>query len=242
MNPVLVLRHVPHVPLGSVADVFADMRVPLRQINLFEAVPERLPLEQSAGLVVLGGPMSANDVAEHPYLDVELGWIREAVDREMPLLGICLGAQLLAKALGERVYRNRAKEIGWYDLELLPAAADDPLFRGRSPVETVFQWHGDTFDLPAGAVHLARSRLCPHQAFRYGRCAYGLQFHVEMTLDLMEQWLCEPGFHREVEACDGIDPAVVRSEAPKRLPAMASLSQCLLRRFVSLCRALGKEP
>ena len=111
MNPVLVLRHVPHVPLGSVADVFADMRMPLRQVDLFEAVPDRLPLEQSAGLVVLGGPMSANDVVEHPYLDVELGWIREAIDREMPLLGICLGAQLLAKALGERVYRSLCRAL-----------------------------------------------------------------------------------------------------------------------------------
>ena len=218
------------------------MRVPLRQVDLFEAVPERLPLEQSAGLVVLGGPMSANDTANYPHLDVELDWIREAVDREMPLLGICLGAQLLAKALGARVYRNRVKEIGWYDIELMPPTADDMLFRGRQSVETVFQWHGDTFDLPAGAVHLARSELCTHQAFRYGRAAYGLQFHVEMTLDLMEQWLCEPGFHCEIKACEGIDPAVIRREAPGRLPAMDSLSQCLLRRFVSLCESSWKQP
>ena len=104
---------------------------------------------------------------------------------DLPVLGICLGAQLLAKTLGARVYPNRVKEIGWYPIELTPAAADDPLF-AQSGAQTVFQWHGDTFDLPAGAVHLARSPLCENQAFRYGHNAYGLQFHIEMTAAMID--------------------------------------------------------
>ena len=110
---------------------------------------------------------------------------------DLPVLGICLGSQLLAKTLGARVYPNHVKEIGWYPVELTPAAADDPLF-AQSGTRTMFQWHGDTFDLPSGAVHLARSPACENQAFRYGRRAYGLQFHIEMTAAMIDDWLSVP--------------------------------------------------
>ena len=121
---------------------------------------------------------------------------------KLPVLGVCLGSQLLAKALGSRVYANRVKEIGWYEVELLPAANDDRLFGGlctsprprpRAEREkvTVFQWHGDTFDLPKGAVQLARSAQCENQAFRFGEAAYGLQFHMEVTAEIIDSWLCQ---------------------------------------------------
>ena len=169
--------------MGSLAGVLAAAGLDARQFHLFESVPESLPWSEAAGLIVLGGTMIANDGDRFPFLVAELDWIRAAVRRHVPMLGICLGAQLLAKALGAAVYRNAQPEIGWYQVELLPAAAEDRLFRGRAGRETVFHWHGDTFDLPAGAVHLARSPLCRHQAFRYGATAYGLQFHVEMAPD-----------------------------------------------------------
>lgn len=236
MKPVIVLRHAAHVPLGSLEDVLARAGVPQYPVDLFAEIPESLPLEAAAGLVVLGGPMNADEAAAYPFLLPELDWIRQAVQRQLPTLGICLGAQLLAKALGKPVYRNPVKEIGWYEVELMPSAGDDRLFQGRGPVETVFQWHGDTFDLPDGAIHLARGASCPNQAFRVGPSAYGVQFHVEMTPRLVDEWLEEPHFSAEVAALDYIDPAGIRSQVPQRIVAMDSFSQCLLGRFAESCR------
>jgi GMP synthase (glutamine-hydrolysing) len=236
LKPVIVLRHAPHVPMGSLEDVLARAGVPQVSVDLFAEIPASLPLDAAAGLVILGGPMNVDEVASYRFLLPELDWIRQAVERELPTLGICLGAQLLAKALGKRVYRNTVKEIGWYEIEVLPAAAEDRLFAGRGPIETVFQWHGDTFDLPDGTVHLARGASCSSQAFRVGRSAYGVQFHVEMTAALIDEWLEEPHFSAEVAALDYIDPAAIRAQVPRRIAAMDSLSQCLLGRFAAWCR------
>jgi GMP synthase-like glutamine amidotransferase len=235
MKPVLVLRHTPHCPLGSIATFLADGGLDYRYVDLFADVPRRLPLEESSGLVVLGGPMSVNDTDQYPFLLPELVWIKEAVDQQVPTLGVCLGAQLLAKSLGERVYPNHRKEIGWFDIELLPSAADDALLGGCRAVETVFQWHGDTFDLPSGAVHLAMSPACPNQAFRCGPCAYGVQFHVEMTPELMAEWFDEPDLHSQIG--NHADPQAIRADAPKKFPAMNALSGRLLSRFAMLCRS-----
>jgi GMP synthase (glutamine-hydrolysing) len=233
MKTVIVLRHEPAVSIGALDGVLAAAG--LRQFDLFQSVPHDLPWNRAAGLVILGGTMSANDGDRFPFLLAELDWIREAVRRNVPLLGICLGAQLLAKALGAAVYRNAQAEIGWHQVELLPTAAEDRLFRGRSVRETVFHWHGDTFDLPPGAVHLARSLLCPQQAFRYGATAYGLQFHVEMAPDLMELWLREFNAGVASAASGRFDPAMVRAAAAEAFPAMNSFSHCLLARFAELC-------
>jgi len=248
MQPILVLRHAPEVPLGSVAGVLAEAGLPFRYVDLFQAVPARLPLEDAAGLIVLGGAMSANDVAEYPFLGPEMAWIRQAVDRRLPLLGICLGAQLLAKALGARVYRNQVKEIGFFNVELTAAAGSDRLFGGHGPSELVFQWHGDTFDLPSGAVHLARGEYCPHQAFRYGESAYGVQFHLEMTPELLEAWLREPGFERELAEQEGtgrqvhLTQAAIRRAAAERFPAMRAFSGWVLGRFAALAATPRGRP
>lgn len=223
--------------MGSLAGVLAEAGLDVRQFDLFESVPDSLPWSEAAGLVVLGGSMSANDGDRFPFLLAELDWIRAAVRQDMPVLGICLGAQLLAKVLGAAVYRNAQPEIGWSQVELLPAAAEDRLFQGRSLRETVFHWHGDTFDLPAGAVHLAQSPACRQQAFRYGATAYGLQFHVEMVPDLMELWLREFVAAEASEAGRAIDVAAIRAAAAEAFPAMTSFSRCLLGRFGEMCMA-----
>jgi GMP synthase-like glutamine amidotransferase len=135
-------------------------------------------------LVVMGGPMSVNDELEFPWLADEKAVIRSVVRARKPVLGVCLGAQLIAGAMGARVFPNPCKEIGWFPVEAVPAPADPPfpLFRFPPAIE-VFHWHGDTFDLPAGAVHLAASAGCRNQAFQLGSAVIGLQFHLEITAE-----------------------------------------------------------
>ena len=141
------------------------------------------------GLIFMGGPMSAND--DLPYIRRELELIGEAISRGLPILGICLGSQLIAKALGARVYPNSVSEIGWYPVHWTPAAARDRLHRGLSAPETVFHWHGETFDLPSGAELLAHSQACRNQAYRVGENVYGLQYHLEVTPEMLDDWRSE---------------------------------------------------
>jgi GMP synthase (glutamine-hydrolysing) len=183
----------------------------------------------------MGGPMNVDQADEFPFLATEVGWLRRAVEAGLPTLGVCLGAQLLAKSLGSRVYPHRVKEIGWYELELLPAATDDRLFAGARNRETVFQWHGDTFDLPQGAVQLARGASCEQQAFRYGPAAYALQFHVEMTARMVDDWFAEPCMCGEAAALNYVDPEEIRCRTPQALAAMAPLARRLLGGFAELC-------
>jgi GMP synthase (glutamine-hydrolysing) len=236
MGPtVLILRHMPHESGGTIELALTGAGLGFRYIDLYKKTPPRLPLDRAAGLVVLGGPMSVNQVDRYPFLARDVEWIGQSLDLDLPLLGICLGSQLLAKTLGARVYTNRVKEIGWYPIELTAAAAADPLL-AQSGKQTVFQWHGDTFDLPAGAIHLARSPLCENQAFRFGRSAYGLQFHIEMTAGMIDDWLSEPGNCRELATLDYIDPQGIRDQTPQELPRLQTLAAEVLGRFAQMCR------
>lgn len=185
---IWVFQHVACEHLGALRRSVAASGVPLRffRVHAGDVVPKHLT--GCAGLIVLGGPMSVNDRRTLPYLGAELRLIEAALADEVPVLGVCLGSQLLAHAAGARVYRGREKEIGWYPIERTAAAAGDPVF-GRFPHRTmVFHWHGETFDLPKGSVWLARSARYAHQAFRIGRSAYGLQFHVEVTAPMIRSW------------------------------------------------------
>jgi GMP synthase (glutamine-hydrolysing) len=239
MKPVFILCHVPHEKAGSLESYFDEAGIECRYVELFREIPQQLPLDQAAALLVMGGPMSVNDVDQYPFLATEVDWIQQAVQQQLPVLGICLGSQLLAKAMGAKVYPNHLKEIGWYPLETLPATAEDPLFAGCEGKETVFQWHGDTFDLPPGAVLLAQSTLCKHQAFRVGPRAWGLQFHIEMTLDMVDSWLSEPDNCDELARLEYIDPADIRAAAPHEFPKMQQLGRRVLSRFAAMC---GQTP
>ena len=251
MKPVIALRHVPHEGLGTIGDALTRGGMEFTIVDALGApspqpspkgrgseLPEFDPRDWS-GLVVMGGPMNVDQVDRYPVLADEVRWLQQAVEARLPVLGVCLGSQLLAKALGSKVYANRIKEIGWYDVELLPTANNDPLFHDLPSADrriNVFQWHGDTFDLPAGAMQLARSEQCENQAFRFGESAYGLQFHMEVTAGIIEEWLCEGGNCGELAELSYIDPAVIREETPKRLPAMEAIGRVVFDRFVEMCK------
>lgn len=162
----------------------ADWQIDIRLMDRPEAY---LPgsLDGYHALVVLGGPMNVYEGELHPYLRQVEQLIREAMQKDLPVLGICLGGQLIAKALGAAVTRNQVQEIGWYRLNLTAGSRQAPLFAGLPDEFPVFQWHGDTFDLPAGAVHLAETAQCRNQAFWYGRNVYALQFHLEVTPEII---------------------------------------------------------
>jgi GMP synthase (glutamine-hydrolysing) len=162
--------------------------------------------------------MGVYDEAAYPFLHHEHRFLTRVLAQGVPLLGICLGSQLLAKALGARVYRNPQQEIGWYTVDLTPAGATDPLCAGLTSPIPVFQWHSDAFDLPVGATPLASSPLCTHQAFRYGDRVYGLLFHLELTPDMIHSWLA--AFREELVAMQGtIDPARIVAELSHRYAA-----------------------
>jgi GMP synthase-like glutamine amidotransferase len=145
-------------------------------------------LSEIEGVVSLGGPMNVYEEKEFPFLKEEDIFIKEAVKKEIPFLGICLGSQLIAKACGARVRKSPVKEVGWFKVALEPTVEDDPLFEGLAGSLEVFQWHEDTFDIPSGGVLLAKGGDCPHQAFRIGRSVYGIQFHIEVTERIIADW------------------------------------------------------
>lgn len=157
MRKILVFQHVPFAPLGSLDGQLRDAGFRIRYVNFSRSVESVPDLGRYHGLIVLGGPMSANEVDLHPHLQMEVEVIRQATDKGIPVLGICLGAQLIASALGGRVRKNPVKEIGWHEVAPTDFGRTDPLFSRFDGPEMIFQWHGYTFALPHGAHHLASS-------------------------------------------------------------------------------------
>jgi GMP synthase-like glutamine amidotransferase len=183
---VVAFRHVPFEGLGHIQPILEERGIAIEFADLYHPGVQAPETTTAAGLIFMGGPMSVNDSL--PYLEQEIEYIRRAAKAGQPVLGVCLGAQLVAKALGARVYRNPVGEIGWFALRPTSAAGEDPLFQGFRDSETVFHWHGETYDLPANATLLACSERCRNQAFRLGPFIYGLQFHLEVTPEMISDW------------------------------------------------------
>jgi GMP synthase-like glutamine amidotransferase len=180
---VQVLQHVPFEGLGSIEAWLSERGAAVHTTRFYQS--PALPDPRSLDLViVMGGPMSVNDEREHPWLKQEKAFVREAADRGAAVLGVCLGAQMIASAWGARVFANAHREIGWFPVQAV--ATDGDAFRFPTQA-TVFHWHGETFDLPPGAVQLASSAGCENQAFQIGSNVIGLQFHLEATPETAHQ-------------------------------------------------------
>ena len=203
MKPILAIEQDPTLPgLGLLGRVVRDRGLPLVSAHAWEGDLEGLRAGDFAGIVPLGGSMQSWDETRLPYLGRERELLREAVDEGVPVLGICLGGQVLARALGAEAYPAERLEAGWIPVEATPEAAGDRLLAHlREPVG-VYQWHLDVFDLPEGSVRLARSALSENQAFRYGDRWWGLQFHPEVDAPLFAGWMRN---YADAPARHGID-------------------------------------
>jgi GMP synthase (glutamine-hydrolysing) len=185
---ILIIKQVEQEGPGLIEEIFFAHGWGLKVVELSRG--EKLPsdFDETGALVVLGGPMNVYEEKQYPFLKEEESLIRKALIEEVPVLGICLGAQLLAKTCGARVKKAPQKEIGWYKVEKTGDGKKDILFNTGADRIQVFQWHEDTFDLPEGAVLLVEGKDCKNQAFRVGQNAYGLQFHIEATEGMIRDW------------------------------------------------------
>ena len=231
MAEVLVLQHDAREPLGTIGAALAAAGLTPRCILANEGQPVPPTIGAALGLIVLGGPQSVYEQTQYPFLTAELRLIESALQQDVPILGTCLGGQLLAAALGAEVHANTAQEIGWHSVTLTDAAPTDALWE-RVPTEfTGFHWHGDIFTLPAGATRLASSALTPNQAFRYGTQVWGLQFHLEVTDAILEDWCVA---YTEDLAKAGLTNDAILPGTDVHLPPMQRVASEVFGRWATL--------
>lgn len=223
MTEILILKHVPFEGPGTFYNELQKRGLRFMEVNLYKGeLPKNL--DRCGGLIIMGGPMNVYEEAEYPFLKDEDRLIKEALIKKIPMIGVCLGAQLMAKAAGAKVTKGVKKEIGWYPLYLTEDAKKDPVFKALPEEVEVFQWHGDTFDIPKDAVRLASSELFPNQAFRIGDNAYAFQFHIEVTSEIIASWI-ELNDEELVRVKDYIDPGAVLSDTKKKIGDLERLAK-----------------
>lgn len=235
MKTVLAIRHVPFEDLGSFAAVLDAAGYRIQYVDAptadFDAVAKR----RWDLLVALGGPISSNASDDYPFLVPELRLIESRLGSAAPTLGICLGSQLIARALGAQVRRAARTEIGWESLALTEAGYKSPLQHLSAPV---FHWHGESFDIPDGAVRLASTPLCANQAFSLGATLLAVQFHPEVTARGLEQWYV--GNVGELEALE-LTPAILRQQAQQHAATMAGQAADFLQTWLADLPALDSD-
>ncbi len=230
-NEILVLQHVEAEGPGLIGAVALENGFSLQTVGLFRG--ERVPADPLpwCAIVVIGGPMGVYDEEEYPFIPHELRLIESAFRARVPVLGVCLGAQMMARAAGGRVTSGDKKEIGFYDIGLTPEGLGDRLLLGLPEEFTVFQWHGDTFSIPEGARNLASSPLFEHQLIKVGTNSYGLQFHIEVTEHMVREFLTAG--EDELRGVPYIkSPEAIMEEAREVLPAINGLGRAIIKRFL----------
>jgi GMP synthase (glutamine-hydrolysing) len=228
MKSALAVRHVPFEDLGVLEPFLRRQGYDVRYIDACTDDLSAIDAAAADLLVVLGGPIGAYDEEVYPFLTAELELVRARLAADKPLLGVCLGAQIMARVLGAKVGPMGVKEIGFSPLTLTEAGRASPLaLLGDAPV---LHWHGDQFDIPAGAERLAYTDICPNQAFAVGRNTLGLQFHLEADPAKLERWLvghaCELG-------SAGIDPREIRAQIAAHGPALTALASQIVGRWLA---------
>jgi len=233
MPSIVVVQHVPAEGLGRLEPLLRSSNI---EIEIIRPDTEfaTSAIAEASGLIILGGPMSVYEADRYPRLRAEMQLIESALERHLPILGLCLGSQLLAAVLGSQVRPGRAKELGWYDVTLEERAQDDLLFKNMPARFKALHWHGDIFDLPGGAGHLARSALTECQAFSYGTNAWGILFHLEAGT--AEVRAMAAAFPEEVRNA-GTTPEQLVEVTAQEEPDTARLAPRLLGAWVGLIRA-----
>jgi GMP synthase-like glutamine amidotransferase len=237
MTRVLALQHTWDDPTGTLGEMLAHYGIDCDTVDV-----EKHPLPAIEGydaFISLGGPQHAGADEKHPYLVEEKALIRKVVERDMPYLGICLGGQLLAHVLGGPVRRHHLTEIGFYEVQLTENGKTDPLFQGLPGYQQVIHWHEDIFELPRGAVQLATSEDTPNQAFRFGRRAYGLQYHIELTPEMLDTWLTYPQYRQEIISILGPDvPEHIQGERAARYPVYRAHTMQVFENFLRIAELI----
>lgn len=230
----LVLRHAQAEGLGLLGNALREVGIHHRYLELARGEPVPRDLRGIGGLIILGGPQAAYDLDRHPFLKAESAFIERALTAGRPVLGICLGAQLIAQTLGARVYAGERREVGWAPVTLTDDAQDDPLFGGVDRTLTVFHFHGDTYELPPDAHNLARSKVYEQQAFRWGDLVYGFQFHVEFTDSIISRLATEPESRRYIEEA-GADPQKLVAESPAHVRDLTEVANGVFANYFRQC-------
>lgn len=239
-KPVVIIQHTFHEHAAALGRALQGQGTPVRIVHVYQG--EHLPDDEAsvAGVISLGGPMGANDEDLHPWILPEIDFLKKCAQNQLPVVGICLGGQLLAKALGGRVERNHTKELGWLPIEINLAGKKDPILSSGGASPTVYHWHNDTFILPAEAELLASSQGCERQAYKIGERIYGFQFHPETDHHLVQEWLMTDGAEDEVKSSLQIfgshsiqDIETQRNQAPHWERSSLSLTAAISHLFRS---------
>jgi len=230
----LVLRHAQAEGIGLLGNALRERGIHHRALDIARGEPVPKDLRGVGGLIVLGGPMGAYEQDKHPFLRSETALLEKAIAAGRPVLGICLGAQLIAQVLGARVYPGEKREVGWGPVTLTADGLDDPLFVGGEPSLTVFHLHGDTYELPPDAANLATSRVYEQQAFRWGEIVYGFQFHLEFTESIITRLAQEPDSQRYMTEA-GADVKQIVADTPAHVRDLTDTAQRVFENYFSQC-------
>lgn len=232
---ILILQHIACEPPGVYEHILVERNVSIHRVEI-DAGEHPPDWRGFDAILAMGGPMSVNDDDTLPWLSAEKRWVREAVLAGKPYWGVCLGVQLLAASLGARVYAGAKPEVGIMPVYLTTSALDDAVFSGLPRELLTFQWHGETFDLPEGAVLLATSPGYPNQAFRWKNKAYGVQFHLEISPDLVKQWCQVPEYQAALERVLGAGATTkVLGDVSRDIKALHSHARSMFENWLKAC-------
>ena len=221
----LILEHEESEDSGIFQSVLLERGCFFKRIKLFsgQAIPDT---KNVAGVLIMGGPMNVYEESAYPFLAEEDRFLKHCFCNAVPVLGICLGAQLIAKAADAKINKAPEKELGWYEVRLTAAGLRDPLLEGCAKTFPVFQFHEDTFDIPPDAVHIIEAPVCPHQGFRMGNTVYGLQFHFEATREMIADWVADQGENR----------TKILEDTEQNIASCHRQGKEFFVKFLSLCR------